>query len=554
MRLSCIAIGLGLVTFVDSAMGDESAFPQVTQMGPWSCTSAGDTIAASEGDCKFKFPKPFAGNSVDVLLFENSDYNQRNLPTEELTPFENGRYPFRRIKPKDISADGFTIVLESRPQTKFYGSYIAIGPGSVPARVTPKYLVLTIIYAPPGMKGSKGTGVIAYQEDSTIGTTTSSTRSFKQGYTVSAEVNGGYLFTKGGNQLNVSYANTVTDKQSLDIKVSQQGGLQGKGADDKDGVNNDNDVIYVAINPTIDLQLAPSLVQWTFANSKDMLITHVYAAWLKDLDSFKKDAPAIKQMFDDAKFEEKDYKDILNRDPFAAGIPPDPKRYELRTGFDYVPPHPCQDQPLTKILTFRNQTTSTDEHIVQDEYQVDITHKDQAGKDDVLSLKMELQGKWTWTNQSSTGSSISTAVTATLAAGAPNCGFYEANYIDVYYDKVYRTYAFVQRKELPSLQGKISVVSPPSITLTASAPDRALSIAATEVAPAPTPATEVRLVDASGHERRTFANASGEWNFFGPLSFPVTVMANGITTVYRQALPGADVKPQTMQREKFIRE
>jgi hypothetical protein len=40
----------------------------------------------------------------------------------------------------------------------------------------------------------------------------------------------------------------------------------------------------------------------------------------------------------------------------------------------------------------------------------------------------------------------------------------------------------------------------------------------------------------------------------GPLTFPVTVTANGVTQVYRQVPPGNETKAQTIPRLKFIRE
>jgi hypothetical protein len=39
----------------------------------------------------------------------------------------------------------------------------------------------------------------------------------------------------------------------------------------------------------------------------------------------------------------------------------------------------------------------------------------------------------------------------------------------------------------------------------------------------------------------------------GPLTFPVTVTANGVTHVYGQVPSGGEAKPQTIPRVKFIR-
>jgi hypothetical protein len=114
------------------------------------------------------------------------------------------------------------------------------------------------------MHGPKGTGTIAYQEGSTVGTTTSASNSFKTAYAVSVNTDGGYFGDGGGNELQFGYAQTITDNHSLDIKVSKTASVRGQGSDKEDGVNNDNDVIYLALSPTVDAYFAPPSIKWTF--------------------------------------------------------------------------------------------------------------------------------------------------------------------------------------------------------------------------------------------------------------------------------------------------
>jgi hypothetical protein len=381
------------------------------------------------------------------------------------------------------------------------------------------------------MKGPRGTGTITYQENSTVGTTTSASKSFKQAYSVSVSADGGYIFVSGGNELKLGWSRTITDKQSLDVKVSQTGGLRGQGSDTENGVNNDYDAIYLGLNPTINVQMAPSLVQWMFANPKDLLVTYVYVGWLKNPSLFQTDAPAVKKLLEDNGITEQDYPEILKRNPLAIGVTDPPAdRYELQTGFSYVPPFPCDIHPLTSSLTFSRLSTSSTDRIVQDEYQVGLTHKDKVkfgSADDGLQVTLELSCAWTWTNQSSTGSSTSTMDTATLAAGGPSCGFDRASYIDVYFDKIYRTYAFRERKGAATLHGSIVSAAAPAMTMSIASGQ---SLAVAEV-----PATEVRLVDANGRQYRTFTNAKGEWNFMGTMAFPVTITANGVTGIIRES-------------------
>jgi len=495
----------------------------LTQAGSWSCVVL--------GSCPFTpFPVGFGG--IPKLVVFGCNYDSHYC-------YSNND----RNKQIQLTSKGF---LPSNGWNNESGIWIAIGPGFVNATVTPKYLVLTVIYAPPGMKG-RSPGTISYQENNAIGTNTSVSKSFKQGYAVSVSVDGGFLFDSGGNDLKVSYSRSVTDKESMDIKVSKTGGLKGQGSTSEDGVNNDNDAIYLALSPTVKVQMAPSLVEWTFANPREFNVTYVYVAWLKDPALFQATAPAIKQLLYDNGITERDYVDILKQNPLACSkfnldgngalhcvpsvptsVPPS-DRYELQTSFAYVPPSNCSSQPLTETLTFQRQTTHVTEYIVQEEYSVAVTHRDTVefgSEDDGLALTMSASGSWTWINQSASARSTGITDTATLAVGGPSCGFNRATHIDVYFDKIYKTYAFRERSGTPTLQGSIPVPSAALAAISA-APTHQLTVA--EI-----PGTEVKLVDAVGHEQRTFTNEKGEWKFMDPIMFPARITANGVTSVVRE--------------------
>ncbi len=59
--------------------------------------------------------------------------------------------------------------------------------------VVPSYLVIAVIYAPPGTTGGHSTNSVNYQNGSTLGVTTSASQSFTQGTSVSVEASGGVL-------------------------------------------------------------------------------------------------------------------------------------------------------------------------------------------------------------------------------------------------------------------------------------------------------------------------------------------------------------------------
>jgi hypothetical protein len=547
MRAHTFFIGAALVIFCAAAKaGDDT----LVQVGKFRCVVESGLLLAPRCPAvpDIKFSKPFATppdvaftlESFDVALGGTGDNDHA------FVPFLKQSFG---MKAANITPEGFKFaqgsgINEPEPVPGIYsGSWIAVGPPQVNASVTPKYLVLTIIYAPPGMKGPKGTGTITYQEGTTVGTVTSASKSFKQAYDVSANVSGGYFGAGGGDDLSVGYSKTVSDKQSLDIKVSQTGGLKGQGSDSENGVNNDNYAIYLALNPKVNLQLAPSLVQWTFADPASFVVTHVFVAWLKNPTLFQTEAPSVKKLLQDNGITEQDYPDILKQDPLAGGVTPHADRYVLQTSFDYVPPHPCDIPPLTTTLTFQRQQTSSTEHAVQDDYDVALTHSDRVSfgsSTNGVDLTIKESGKWTWTNQSASGNSTSTTNTATLAAGGPSCGYSGATRINVLFDKIYATYAFREDTGSTALEGAI----PTTPNVAPSVVTSGIGVAVTS-----THSPELHLIDADGHEQRTFVNASGSWRFVGTLKFPVTVTGNGSTQVYGDVAS----RPLTISRATFVR-
>lgn len=94
-----------------------------------------------------------------------------------------------------------------------------------------------------------------------------------------------------------------------------------------------------------------------------------------------------------------------------------------------------------------------------------------------------------------------------MTVGGPGFG-YNGNITDikVYFDTVYKTFAFVPITSAPAVTG-------------------ILKTATGEVA---RPWTEVTLIE-NGVKHRTFTDAKGEFGFFGNISRPATIQVNGVT-------------------------
>jgi hypothetical protein len=391
------------------------------------------------------------------------------------------------------------------------GDWIAVGPPLGSVKITPKYLVLSIIYAPPG--GPKGTNTINYQHSNTQGTSTSISHSFKQAYSVTIEGSGGFLGANAGGDLGFSYSRDVTNKDSLAIDISTTTSIRAQGPDTEDGINNDNDSIILAVNPAIDVKVGKEFLLLSMVSNSPPPI-RLSVAWLKNPSEFKKDAPGVKGYLDALGITEDEYSAIWHHDALA--IPnsiPDPGRYAPSSTFMYSPPTPCEGTPQASLVAFDRKTTSTSEQTVTDQYEVDLAHFDKIGADAGAAEfkgKLTESGKWTWTTQASKSNSGSQLDTISMGVGGPHCGWPGSPVIQAYFDKVYGTYAFREVQGAVALEGMLPTATDQIRP--------ALGIASAMVTGA-TPSNKVIVKDASGRQTDVYTDAKGTGQFLGTSPF-----------------------------------
>ena len=126
-------------------------------------------------------------------------------------------------------------------------------------------MVLTVVYAPPGTNGGHSASSVSYQSGSTTGTVTSSSRSFKDGVSASVEASGSIFGNGGGVGVAFDYSNS-TDSESVEIKKSVTATISQAGPS-QDGINHDQDEIWLLLRPTINLALSDSTTDWMLANT-----------------------------------------------------------------------------------------------------------------------------------------------------------------------------------------------------------------------------------------------------------------------------------------------
>ena len=429
----------------------------------------------------------------------------------------------------DITPSEFTVHATMPPQSlasvSISGSWIAVG--SAPAVMIPataKYAVLTVIYAPPGTdtKGGPSKSFVAYASTSQYGTKTSASQTFKQNYSIEATVGGGVLGTGGEAGLSFAYGRSATDSQSLEVTNSSSSALS-QPAPPVDGISHDRDRICLLLNPTINLAVTSSSVSWTFQGTNAPNILCPYVGWLNGHVPWEK---APKDTLDAAHINAEDYATIVKRDllaDVATNVDPstvDANRYKYRTEFEYSPPlQPGDPQPVVNC-TFDTSTISTVESDGEDDFKVGLSIAVGADVLGIATTKLKTSDTWEWTNKSSSSTSVVKSESASATIGGPASGYVGSTRVGVYYDTVYRTFAFSMMPVQPLLA-------------------KGLLLSATGAA---LPATEVTL-SANGISYHTFTNGKGEYKFFGVANGAMQLQANGAAaTNLEHAEPNSSIE------------
>jgi len=388
--------------------------------------------------------------------------------------------------------------------------------GSVEGTVLPKYFVLTVVYAPPGTQGGGSTSSVSYGSGSTTGTTTSTTKSYKGSYSITATVGAGILGNGGSVSASFGFTRNNSDTASLNITKTATSTIADTGPA-SDGIDHDHDLIYLWLNPSIDIKVnqATKSAAWTISRGTAD-IEYLYVGWLKHPDSMP---PGVKSRLQHWNITAQDYPGIMKRDPFANGAASLSNRYQqLNTNFPYEPPLTANDPVPTYSFALSNSSTSTNTGTTEETYDVDLTIK--TGASFIASVSLESDNKWEWTNASSSSTSSGSTQTASVTVGGPSFGYTGPTDMRVFYDRLYRSFLFVPIKESPGFKGKVS--------------DRQGRPARWQ---------EV-TVTANGQKHRTFTDAQGEYRVFAKISGPVTIRSGGATLKLPTAQnePPADIR------------
>ena len=344
-----------------------------------------------------------------------------------------------------------------------------------PKAITPKFLLVNLIYAPPGIGSS-----VSYGIGSTAGVTVDTSKNFKVGFSVAIETN--VVNLEGG------YSATTKDGKTVEVR---KGASSAIGVESRlDEVAHDKDVFVLWMNPQIDLtQTGPTAVRLALKSQGGlpMRAVTVTADELRDpslLTGSKQMALAV--------LAPEDRQQLLALNPFQSNQPLDSSRFRKIETIQLDGPDHADDPIVTRSLELENEMAVG---TVQGKSQTGSL-KVQIGGEVAFFIRLSVKAgfEFEWEFEESKTETTGSVQRAELELRSETVGF--SRVFDVYYDAWFDTFAFVQRGGLraisaAALQGILVDENDRTIA------DRLVT---------------VRL--AGGSRQRTFTNGRGEYKFF----------------------------------------
>ncbi|MBZ5505403.1 MAG: hypothetical protein LAO78_07945 [Acidobacteriia bacterium] len=369
-------------------------------------------------------------------------------------------------------------------------------PTPVTGTIEPKYVVLTVTYAPPGASSS-----VTYSNSTLLGTSSSVTNSFTNDVNLTASITTGFsLFGLFGGQTTQTASTQLTQQTdtSSTVAVNETTNtsttIRGP-ASSAIGLDHDEDIIWVWLNPVTSFTInSSSNFTWTgfgFDQNDPVGTTDILGIPVKYLNGH---APMPSDIADvlarrwaprtlctstdpacvggtkDPGLDASDLAAILQADPFASpsyvvNIPTGSnctadKRFCRTTNqnLQYSPPPPG-GQPITQTFSIQHQATATEGQGATDTRKVGIgTQGSISGSFFVsLSAKLMITDTLTWSNRWNAMSTSQTGQTATASITGPSSS---DNYtgpveFEIFQDNIYGTFMF-------------GFIPPPTFTLSAS--------------------------------------------------------------------------------------
>lgn len=202
-------------------------------------------------------PWPAGGNLTYSTITDPDDPNRETYTNWTWTDRDGVAHTFvgaTRANPRyiyylDQDPRLIGITYTSLKATSSDGTYILSAKGSegavsVVGRALAPYVVLGVIYAPPGARSN-----VQFNKSQELGITRNTSKTWTNAINATASFEAGVIVASGSLSITGSWANTHKDSVTTALTTTSGTGSMWSGS--SDGINHDNDVIIVWLNPQI---------------------------------------------------------------------------------------------------------------------------------------------------------------------------------------------------------------------------------------------------------------------------------------------------------------
>ncbi len=320
---------------------------------------------------------------------------------------------------------------------------------SSPVNLDPKYLVLSVAYAPPGRSSS-----VDYGASTTLGSKLSFSASVTAGYSVSNEEP---IDERHSISTSTSFTQRASSGFTDSIEKSTSNNIIIPGpANSLDGIDHNEDLFFVWLN-------ARHIVR---SDSPTSIVTSGYTVDPRDPVSPNMDVVTLsvrelknpslinpgtasrlqRSWSPTGALNTADFNEILSRNPFAnGGTTIDPARFDLLQGsvFDYRPANPG-GQPVTQRYSVRFQQASTTTQSFTSTVKVERTATTTALAefDNKLKTTHKEQRTAEFTATVTLDQSTATTQATSLSLTGPTTGYQGPTAVQVYQDNLFGTLMF----------------------------------------------------------------------------------------------------------------
>lgn len=312
--------------------------------------------------------------------------------------------------------------------------------------LTPDFVVTTVIYAPPGKASS-----IQYQSSTSVGSSTSTSKSFQNSTDVTASASYGNMTTLGMGSASVTGNHTFGDSDTHQVDLTTTWSQGYKKPGQTDGIDHDLDEIWFVVHPVLNMSFTPGIANgpdvtnWQFAPGDGTTTDITYFAYAGELNGDMAMDPQLQNLFDAFSITPDMYPEILKADAFFQGIAPQQgmttPRFDYITEFPYQPPLSAGQMPSTQAYSVSQSSNTSDTHVSSYSNSVGFTVSGGVNVG-LFKASLSVSSKWTWSHSSSQKDSSGSGSMDTLTVAQPAYGYTGPGLLHVYEDRIFKTYAF----------------------------------------------------------------------------------------------------------------